>query len=68
MRSETDGNLSALDAHLASEDAYLRSLPVCDFCGEPIQCDRDTGEHYYYLVNGENICPDCLRDMIVYLD
>ena len=31
------------------------SLPVCDYCGRPVQDD------YHYRVNDEIICPDCME-------
>lgn len=32
----------------------LDKLPKCDICGEPLQ------DGYYYLINGEALCHDCL--------
>lgn len=39
----------------AQEERWLKSLPVCDYCHEPIQDD------YLYNINGELICEDCLN-------
>lgn len=38
----------------AKNARWLESLPVCGNCGNPIQ-----NEHYY-VINDENICPECL--------
>lgn len=40
----------------ARKERWLESLPICSECGEPIQDDT------CYEINGELICPDCLRD------
>jgi formylmethanofuran dehydrogenase subunit E len=32
----------------------LAKLPECDYCGQPIQ------DEHYYLINGDNVCPECL--------
>lgn len=34
---------------------YEQSLPTCDECGEKIHDD------YYYDINGEILCEDCLK-------
>ncbi len=50
-----DGNLAFLDEHEREQDEALESLPKCDQCVEPIQDD------YYFEINGEHICEDCLH-------
>jgi formylmethanofuran dehydrogenase subunit E len=41
---------------------WLKTLPKCDICGEPIQ------DEYYYEINGDKICPECLEDFKKYND
>lgn len=41
--------------HDAEQARELERLPVCADCGEPVQ------EDYYYEINDEVICPDCLE-------
>lgn len=38
------------------KEEWIRSRPVCDRCGEPIQ------EEGYYEVEGNKICEDCWHD------
>lgn len=38
------------------QSAYLRSLPVCEYCGEPIADDE------LYEIDGAEIHCDCLFD------
>ena len=42
--------------HDAEQSRLLNRLPVCSYCGEPIQSE------HFYLINDENICPDCLEN------
>lgn len=49
-------NYSMWKKHQGSQDAWLARRPVCSECGEHIQ------EDYYYLINDEIICPDCMED------
>ena len=42
--------------HDAEKQAELDKLPVCEYCGERIQDD------YYFEINDECICEDCLND------
>lgn len=35
------------------QSEWEQQLPECDHCGRKIT------EHYY-LINGDNVCPDCL--------
>lgn len=40
----------------AARARWENALPVCGYCGRPIQ------EDYYYRVGDELICPDCLEN------
>lgn len=42
--------------HEARQQRELDRLPKCCECDEPIQTDE------CYEINGELICPDCLKD------
>lgn len=51
----------------AEQEAKRDRLPVCVYCGEPIEAD------HYFLINDEIICPDCLesyfrKDIDEYID
>lgn len=41
--------------HEAQAEEWLNRLPVCDYCGEPIQDD------YYYRIGDECICEHCME-------
>lgn len=41
--------------HDAKQTRWLKKLPVCAECGEPIQ------DEHCYEINGELICEDCLN-------
>lgn len=41
--------------HEAEQQKRLKEFPVCGYCDEPIQ---DT---FYYEIEGETICEDCLK-------
>lgn len=43
-------------AHEAALDRQLERLPVCRYCGEPIQ-----DEHYFYI-DGVICCEDCMNE------
>ena len=47
-------NLDLFREHDAKQVKFLEKLPVCEYCGEPIQ------ERYYYIIDGERICRECL--------
>ena len=52
-------NEPAFADHDRQEDKcerYLSRLPICSMCDQPIQDD------YYYVIEGENICPECLDE------
>lgn len=40
--------------HDAEQEAWLQSLPVCDYCNEEVQDD------FYYEINDEVVCEKCL--------
>ena len=50
----TDDPVDDFLRHDAEEQAWLDKLPKCADCGEPVQDD------YFYLINDEVICPECL--------
>ena len=41
---------------------WLKSRPICCKCGEHIQ------EAVAYNVDGDIICPDCMKDMRFFID
>ena len=47
--------LADFDRYEREQEKRLEQLPVCDYCGEPIQDD------FFYQINGENYCPDCME-------
>ena len=53
----TDDPLRDFSRKCEEEEEWLKSLPVCAECGEPIQ-----QEDAVYL-NGEWYCDDCIRHM-----
>lgn len=48
-------NYEAWEEYEANLERALAERPVCDYCGRPIK------EDFYYYINGENICDDCLE-------
>lgn len=48
--------------HMSNQEEWYESRPVCDQCGEHIQ------DEYYYLINGEIFCEDCLDWHKKYID
>lgn len=52
-----DGNLAALEEKESADARWLRSRPICDMCGEPIQDD------HYYEEDGP-VCPRCYEKVI----
>lgn len=52
----SDDPVRDYDRKANDEDAWLRSLPVCEHCGEPIQDEE------YFEINGAYVHDDCLRD------
>lgn len=47
-------NYERWEAHDAEQSAWEAKLPVCEFCGEPIQDD------YLYDIDGEIYCEECM--------
>jgi len=56
MCYRTDNPIADFERHERQQQKWLERLPVCDICDEPIQDD------HYYLINGDNICPDCMEN------
>lgn len=52
----TDDPLTDFARHDREQAKRLAELPVCDICDNPIQ------DEHYYLINGDNICPECLEN------
>lgn len=48
-------NLDLYDQHEARQQQALEQLPRCSECDNPIQDD------YYYEINDEVICTECLN-------
>lgn len=46
---------SQWERHDAEQERKLAELPLCTYCEEHIQ------DEYYYEINDENICPDCME-------
>lgn len=46
-----------INAKIASEDRYEAECPECDICGQ-----RMTAEEYFYDIDGDYICPECLSE------
>lgn len=44
------------NAYLDRQEKALEKYPICVYCGERIQDD------YYFEIDGEHICEDCLKD------
>ena len=42
--------------HDDEQEKHLKELPVCDYCGEPVQ------DEYYYQINDEVICTKCMNE------
>lgn len=51
-----DDPVREAERHYAQQDRELERRPVCDECGHHIQDD------WFYLINDEFICPDCLNN------
>lgn len=54
--SYTDNPIADFEAWDAEQKKELDKLPVCNFCCDPIQDD------HYYLINGDNVCHECLEN------
>ena len=55
MPFRTDDPVADFERHEHRQQKWLDSRPVCDICDEPIQDD------HYYLINSDNICPNCME-------
>ena len=55
MPFRTDDPAADFDRWDREQQKWLDSRPVCDNCDNPIQ------HEHYYLINGDNICPDCME-------
>ena len=55
-------NYDAWKEHETRQYRALRRRPVCEHCGEYIQSDE------CYEINGELICPDCMKDFLKYTE
>lgn len=51
----TDDPLMDFDRHQREQERLAAQLPECDYCGKPV-------DDYYYNINGEIICEDCLNE------
>lgn len=52
----SDDPVADFERHDRQQAKRLAKLPVCDICDEPIQAE------HFYLINGDNICPDCMEN------
>lgn len=52
-------NLDLFERHEREQQEALDLLPVCDWCGEPIQDEQ------FYRLDGENICKHCMDEQLV---
>ena len=52
----TDDPIADFHRYDAEQQKQLDKLPRCEYCDIPIQDD------YYYEINDECICEDCLND------
>ena len=55
MMYYTDDPVADFDRYDAEQEKRLAELPECDYCGEKITDD------YYYNINGDVICEECLK-------
>lgn len=56
MPYRTDDPIADFARWDAEQAAQEGKLPRCDYCNEPVQDD------YFYQINDEVICPDCLNN------
>lgn len=52
----SDDPVKDFERHDREQAKRLAQLPVCDICDQPIQDD------HYYLINSDNVCPECLNN------
>lgn len=55
-------NYSRFEQHEAEQDRWLKMLPKCRECKEPIQ------DEYCYMENGECTCESCMEEHRVSVD
>jgi formylmethanofuran dehydrogenase subunit E len=55
MLYRTDNPIADFHRWDAEQNNWIATRPVCADCGEAIQ------EDYYYLINDEAICPNCIE-------
>lgn len=53
----TDDPIADFNRYDSEQQKYLKKLPVCCGCGEPIQQDDAV------CIDGDWFCDDCLNDM-----
>ena len=51
----TNDPIADFNRYDAEQERRYEELPECDYCGEKITDD------YYYEINGDLICEDCLK-------
>ena len=56
MYYRTDDPLADFARYDAEQQSEMDKLPKCDYCDEPITDD------YYFEINGDIICADCLNE------
>ena len=49
-------NYDQWESHERDREKRLAERPRCDICDQPIQDD------HFYLINGDNVCPECLNN------
>lgn len=52
----TYDNGTAFDIYDAQQSDWLKTRPICDGCGEPIQEDS------YFDFNGTKLCEQCVEE------
>lgn len=52
----TDNPVLDAERYADEQEEELERLPVCEYCCKHIQDD------YFYEINGEVICEDCLKE------
>ena len=49
-------NYDLFEQHEIEAEEWLKKLPICDVCCEPIQTE------YSYVIGGEYICENCIEN------
>lgn len=55
-------NYDMWERHEDEQEQRISRLPHCDHCHEPIQ------DEYYFEIDGEIICEECLNDYKKYVE